>query len=319
MSARFPSILRQTSLVAAALIAAAPGVASAARLKVASVTSSSEYASSDPSVSYQARLLTDGKAGTSWVEGDSGGGLGSWVELDLGGPHAVNKIEVWGGMWYSSEYWQRGNRPKQLQAKFSDGSTVDFDLTDSQTVQTLNLPKPVTTSTVRLTVKALYNGTTWQDTGISEIMVYDDQPEPQVRPNTITASSTTPADADGSYEAKNVGDGLADTIWCEGNKTGDGTGEWLMFDFGAAHQVAALNLINGMGGSFSLFMKANRASSATLTFSDGLTAPVVIKPTMTPQVITFPSKSTSSVKMTFTGVVKGKEFNDLCISEAYFQ
>ena len=36
------------------------------------------------------------------------------------------------------------------------------------------------------------------------------------------------------------------------------------------------------------------------------------------QTLSFPTKPTSKVRVTFTEVKKGKEFNDLCISEAVF-
>ncbi len=36
------------------------------------------------------------------------------------------------------------------------------------------------------------------------------------------------------------------------------------------------------------------------------------------QTISFPEHETSKVRITFTEVYKGKEFNDLCVSEAYF-
>lgn len=308
------------ALLAAVALAAliAPGAASAARVKVAAVTASSSYPS-DENANYEPKNLTDGKSGTSWVEGDQGGGLGSWVELDLGGSKTVKRIQVWGGMWYSSEYWARGNRPKALEVKFSDGTVTELAMSDTQAVQVLDLPKAVSTTNIRFKVKSVYNGSTWQDTAISEIQVFDDGPADDVRPNTIVASTTAPADGDGNYEAMNVADGLVDTMWCEGSKDGDGTNETLTLDFGSQQSVSKLNLVNGMGTSMSMFMKANKATAATLTFSDGSTAPVTIKASVMPQVVTFPAKTTSSVKITFTGISKGKEFNDLCISEAYFQ
>jgi hypothetical protein len=39
---------------------------------------------------------------------------------------------------------------------------------------------------------------------------------------------------------------------------------------------------------------------------------------MMDQVIEFPAKSTTKVRLTIDEVRKGKEFNDLCISEAVF-
>jgi len=307
-------------LVAIVAVAAltVPSGAEAARVKVAAATASSSYASSEDA-NYDPKQVIDGKAGTAWVEGDPGGGLGAWIELDLGGSKSVQRIDVWGGLWASSEYWARGNRPKSLEVKFSDGSIQQFPLSDSQKIQTLTLPKTVETSTIRLKIEAMYNGSTWQDTGISEIAVYDSSPDDTVRASLVTASTFTPPDGDGSYDASQVADGLVDTSWCEGNKTGDGTGEWLELQLGGQKNISSVTLVNGLAASLTLFMKANSATAATLTFSDGSTAPIVIKKSPSPQTIPFPAKSTSSVKITFTTVAKGKEFDDLCISEAYFK
>jgi hypothetical protein len=113
-------------------------------------------------------------------------------------------------------------------------------------------------------------------------------------------------------------DGINDSMWCEGNKAGDGTNEWIEFTFPAAQAVAKLSLVNGVGSSMGTWMKSNRATAATLTFSDGSTAAVALKNSMLPQVVEFPSRTTSKVRVTFTTVVKGKEFNDLCVSELGF-
>ncbi|MBA2320604.1 MAG: discoidin domain-containing protein [Deltaproteobacteria bacterium] len=312
------SLCRPVIAIVAVASLALPTGAQAARVKIAGASASSSYPSSEDA-NYDPKQVLDGKAGTAWVEGDPGGGLGAWIELDLGGAKSVQRIDVWGGLWASTEYWARGNRPKTLEVKFSDGTTQTLALADSQTIQTLTLPKAVETSTLRLKIEGMYNGSTWQDTGISEIAVYDTSPDDTVRASLVTASSFTPADGDGNYGASNMSDGLVDTAWCEGNKTGDGTGEWLEFQLGGHKNISSVTLVNGLASSLSLFMKANRATTATLTFSDGSTAQIVVKNSPTAQVIPFPAKSTSSVKMTFTGVAKGKEFNDLCLSEAYFK
>jgi len=133
------------------------------------------------------------------------------------------------------------------------------------------------------------------------------------------ASTTLAADNDGDYEPKNVSDGIVDSMWCEGSSDGDGAGEWLEFDFGTARAVSSMSMVNGIGTSLPFWMKGNRATAATLTFSDGSTEEITIKNSMLPQTVSFPSHQTKSVKMMFTGIAKGKEYNDLCISEAYFK
>ncbi|MBN2799562.1 MAG: discoidin domain-containing protein [Deltaproteobacteria bacterium] len=300
-----------------AALLALPLAAAGGQLKVASISSSSTYPADD-SVRYDASQLIDGKASTSWVEGEEGSGLGSWVELDLGGEREVEALQVWGGLWYSQSYYTRANRPRELEVLFSDGSTASFPLSDEMKVQRLDLPKPVRTSTVRFKIKGIHSGSTWMDTAMSEIQVFDTTPEARISPRALTASSVAADDEDGSYQPLQVNDGLNDTMWCEGSKDGDGTGEWLEFDLGGARTVGELHLVNGIGTSLPFWMKGNRATAATLSFSDGSTEQVTLKNTMMPQTISFTSHQSSKVKMTFTTVVQGKEFNDLCISEAWF-
>ena len=292
-----------------------PTLGLAAPIQPTGTSSSSAYPPAD-GVSYDAKHVADGKASTAWVEGDEGSGMGSWVQVDVPAGSEVASLKIWGGMWYSTDQWERSNRPKQLEAEFSDGSTQMIDLPDSQAMVAFSLPKPVKTDFVKLKVKGIHSGSTWPDTAISEVQLFDTQPG-GAAVKAVTASSTAPNDGE-SYEAARISDGLSDTMWCEGNKEGDGTGEWLEVDLGAATQVSKLSLINGIGTSMVYWFKGNRAESATLTFDDGSTQTIAIKNTFKMQDIAFTPVSTSKVKITFDKVAKGKEFNDLCISEARF-
>jgi hypothetical protein len=184
--------------------------------------------------------------------------------------------------------------------------------------ETIRFTGPVETSSVRVRIKSVHRGSTFNDTAFAEIRVVDGAPPDFVQPSTYLTSSALPADGDGNYEAHNLHDGLADSMWCEGNEAGDGKGEWIDFDFGAERQVSKLRIRNGSAGSFSAFMKTNRAKAANLEFSDGSKTTVIIKPSLIEQVILFNSKNTAKVKVTFTDVVKGTKYNDLCISEAVF-
>ncbi len=311
-SIRFP--VSRTVLVVAAL--GLPILAGAAPIEPAGSSASSVYPAAD-GVSYDAKNVADGKASTAWVEGDEGSGMGSWVQVDLPAGSEVAMLKVWGGMWYSADQWERSNRPKQLEAEFSDGSTHMIDLPDAQNMVEVKLPKPVKTNFVKLKIKGIHNGSTWPDTAISEVQVFDTQAAgPVIRG--VTASSTAPNDGE-SYEPIRIADGLSDTMWCEGNKDGDGTGEWLEIDLGGKSSVSKLSLINGIGTSMVFWFKGNRAESATLSFDDGSTQTIAIKNTFKKQEIAFTPVSTSKVKITFDKVAKGKEFNDLCISEASLQ
>lgn len=280
-------------------------------IAVKSVSASSHYTESG---NYEPERVADGKQGTAWVEGDAGAGLGAWVELDLGGEHTVDSLRIWAGDWYNDTSWNRANRPKELEVKLSDGTTEIHTLKDAREVQEIPLGGKKT-STVRLRLKSTYSGSTWPDTGISEVQVIGDGALPG-HSATISASSNAPADGDGTYVAANVVDQISDSMWCEGD-AGDGAGQSLTFDFGKAVPVSKLTLINGIGTSLPLWMKANRATKATLAFDSGAQT-VELKPSFRPVTVSFTPVTTRKVTVTFDTVVKGAEYNDLCVSEAWF-
>jgi hypothetical protein len=298
-----------------AVLACLPVSAVAAQVTIASVTASSEYPA-DETGSYEAKRVADGKVSTTWVEGETGNGLGASITLDLGGAKDVSRVKIWAGMWYSVEYWDRSSRPTEVELTFSDGSKQLVKVPDVMKAVDFTLPAPKNTSTIKVTVKLVKSGTTWSDTGISEIQVFDTTADTRAKVASVTASTTAKPDADGDYDPMNLVDGVSDTMWCEGG--GDGTGESVQFTLGSAQQIGTLNLNNGIGTSLKFFMKANRATKVTLEFGDGSRQQLLVKNTMMPQAIPFTAVTTDKVKLIVDEVAKGKEIDDLCLSEAYF-
>jgi len=297
------------------LLAAAP--ADAAPVKILSVNASGTKLN-DETGKYDPKFVSDGKQQSYWVEGGDGSGLGSWVQLNFEGPTTVSALQIWNGSWYSYDFWERHSRIKELELEFSDGTKEKTTLTNERRMERVDLAKPVTAEWVKVKIKSVYSGNTFNDTGISEVQVLDGKPASHVSVAAWRSSSQYPEDADGHYQAINVQDGLTDSVWCEGDG-GDGVGQWIEADFGATRTVSKLSWINGNAASFALFMKGNRASDVTLTFSDGSSETLsAVKSSIRATEVSFPAKSTSSVRITFDAIAKGKEFNDLCISEAYF-
>ena len=287
--------------------------AAAGEVKIAKASASSTYPP-EAGAFYSASMVKDGKLGTSWVEGSPGAGLGQSITLELEGEPEVTELHVWAGMWYSAEFWDRANRPREVEVKLGDGTKTLCQMKDAMEVQICKLDKPTKTNKVTLTYKGSYSGTTWMDTGLSEIRVMDSGPPSFHAPSGATASSELADDGDGPYTAGQAADGMVDSMWCEGNKDGDGAGEWLQVDLGAGKSVAEIELVNGIGSSMTVWKKGNRAANVTLTFSDGSTKKATLKDTHRKQSIPV-GKQTSSIKLTIDSVTKGAEYNDLCISE----
>lgn len=293
-------------------------VAVARPIKPASLSASSSYPEED-GVSYEAKNVSDFKASTVWVENGSGSGLNESVVIDLGEPKSIYGFKIWNGNWYSADFWKRHNRLKEVELEFSDGTKQSFTLKDEQVPETVMFPKALTTSTVKLKIKSVYSGTTFGDASvISELHVLDNAPDDFVTPAAASASSTFPADADGSYEPALMYDGLVDTMWCEGKKDGDGAGEWVEFNFGAARSVSKIRVNNGNGTSLSDNMKANKATAVTLSFDDGSSQQLTLKASPSAQTLVFPAKNTSKVRVSINTIQKGTAYNDLCLSEAVF-
>ena len=306
------------SLVLATWALALPLPAMGARLDLDSVSASTSLEPSE-GVTYDPSNLVDGKVSTVWVEGEEGSGLGSWVLVDLGGEKTIESIRIWNGNWYSWDFWNRHNRIKELEVELSDGTVHKYTLKDEKVPETLTFPSPVRTSSIKLKIKSVYAGTTFHDTCISELEVEDTSPEEWFVPVGYSDSGHLPEDADGTYEVSNTYDGLLDTMWCENQRNGDGTGSWIEYRFASSVSPTALHLRNGNAYSLAFWMKSNRAKAAELRFSDGSTQDVTIKDTLMEQTIPILPHPTTSIRITFTQVTRGKEYNDLCISEAFFQ
>ncbi|MEZ4321430.1 MAG: discoidin domain-containing protein [Myxococcota bacterium] len=304
-------------LAALGMVALSPSSAEAGRVDVKSASASSEYTSDKGE--YAAKKAVDGKVSTGWAEGDKSNGPGQYLELDLGGAKEVAEIRFWGGNWFSTSSFQQTMRPNEVELGYSDGSTEKINIPDEMKMYSYKLPKPVKTSTIKVTIRSVHTaGTAFADTTFSEIQVIDTAPDTMAAVASVTASSTAKPDADGNYEASNLVDGLSDSMWCEGNASSDGTGEWIEWKLKSKQSVSTLVLNNGIGTSLPFFMKGNRLATATLVFGDGAKEEITVKNSMLQQKITFPAHTTDSVKMMVGTIAKGKEFDDLCLSEAYF-
>ncbi len=137
-------------------------------------------------------------------------------QVKFEGEQTVTRIVVLPGDWSTTEAWRVANRPKELEIRFGDGTEQTWMMTDSMVPQTLVLAKPVNTNSVRFMVKRIFGGSTFADTAISEIRVYDDQTAGVVLKE-ATASSEYRTDKRSSYAPIMGADGVKDTYWCEGN------------------------------------------------------------------------------------------------------
>lgn len=165
--------LLTTLFNAGAIRPESPPEKDARQLSVVGVTASSSLRPSDMA-RYDAQMALDGDGSTAWVEGKQPGyGIGEWIELRLPKQHTVNKISIRNGYDKGKRFEQNG-RVQTAELFFSDGSVQTIDLRDTWEMQHFDL-QPAATTYVRLTIKAIYRGTQWEDTAIAEIRLFGQQ------------------------------------------------------------------------------------------------------------------------------------------------
>jgi len=305
-------------LLVLATVVFAP-TAEAKVFKPSSVTASSTLPPAE-GVEYSADKVNDAKASTPWIEGDGGSGLGQWIRLDLDGEQDVRELKIWNGNWYSFDFWTRSNRVKDIEVELSDGSKHSFTLKDEKKPETIKLPGGTKTSSVKIKIKSIYKGSTWNDSCFSEILLSDGKGLDFATPASTATSGFLEEDSDGNYGVENAFDTLKDTMWCENDASGDGTGSWIEYTFGSPTAISKLKLHNGNAYGITQCTASNRAKAIRLDFSDGSSKTIGNVSGSCPLLkqYAFDSRTVTSVKMTFTTVTKGSQHNDLCISEARF-
>lgn len=122
---------------------------------------------------YGARNAIDGKTNTAWNEGAEGRGIGEWIEMSAPVKQTVSGIRIMGGYNKTNEIYYKNHRPRQVTIAFDDGSTYTGTMSDAYNqFQDMKFDEPVRTSTLRVTIDSVYEGSYYDDCCITEIEVY---------------------------------------------------------------------------------------------------------------------------------------------------
>jgi len=294
----------------------APGVSLAKRLDVAAMKSNSVLTDSEKGLVYGPELMLEDKVGTMWVEGEGNAGLGKYIEADFGEEVEVAKIRLWGGCFVDKEFWERHNRVRIVELKYPDFTSEKIEIKDTMAPQWLQLAEPKTLSKVKIYLRAVYEGNTWNDTPITKIQFFDSAgPEEEIEGLTATASSTY-EDEDDAYAAQLAVDGWLDTHWVEGAGTGEG--EFLDIKLPQEKQLSRFAIAVGNDVTESFFQSHNRARKVTLHFSNGTAQSFDLDEKRGLQNFELTPVKASSVKVTFGKIVRGKSANDLYVADVRF-
>ena len=109
---------------------------------------------------------------TAWVEGASGAGIGQSITFYLSGESRISGFQIYGGYQKNEDIYYKNCRPKEIRVTLSDGSSYDYFLEDSMTMQTVTFPYEIKSSSLTITILSVYPGNKYEDLAISDIKLF---------------------------------------------------------------------------------------------------------------------------------------------------
>ncbi len=301
------------ALTAAASLLAVP--ATAKQLTPVSIDANSIYVDAEKGITYGPEKLIDQMRNEMWIEGEGSAGLGKYISVKFDGEVELAKIRIWAGCFTDKEYWERHNRVEDLEFKFPDFTSERIKLDDKMEAQWITLKEPKTVSSVKIYLRSVHKGTTWNDTAISEIQFFDKAGvEGPVEGAAVTVTSTYGDDAD--YAGEMAADGWLDTWWINGD--GDGKGEVVELDLGATKTLKTFTISTGFDSGTSFFEGSNRVAEVKLEFDGAGSQTFSVVDKIGLQTFSLSPVTTAKVKVVVSKIAKGKSHDDLYIGELRF-
>ncbi len=115
----------------------------------------------------------DNEFTTAWNEGATGHGIGEWISFNADTPQWVHGVEIVGGYPKTSDIYYKNNRPREVTIQLSDGYETTVTLDDLyREYQRFDFGDYHQTTFIRVTIRSIYEGSTWDDTSICEMRAY---------------------------------------------------------------------------------------------------------------------------------------------------
>lgn len=127
----------------------------------------------DGTFTYSASNVLDSNYTTCWAEGASGSGINESIVLSAERKQHVSSIDIYNGLYTSSELFYKNNRIKDCRIEVSDGTCFDVTLDGDYYAQpnTVNFSYPIDTEYIKITILSVYGGNKYDDTCVTEILV----------------------------------------------------------------------------------------------------------------------------------------------------
>ena len=122
---------------------------------------------------YSAKSAIDGDSSTSWQENEEGTGETTGIQINLDGNHKIRYLVLYLGNWRSDQLWEYSARPKTLTIQIGDSQTKDVEFSDEKKKFCLSFDEPIDASYISMYIADSYEGSRWNDNGISEVEIYE--------------------------------------------------------------------------------------------------------------------------------------------------
>lgn len=149
-----------------------PSTASVSMAAVTGVSATSYMVEEQYGYNHGPSNAIDGDLATAWVEDTDGQGKGESITLQLDGIYKVSGFVINAGYQKNEDIYLKNSRPYSLLVTFSDGSSQEVYLEDTNSAQNVPFDFSTDTSSVTFTLQSVYAGNKYEDTAISEISLY---------------------------------------------------------------------------------------------------------------------------------------------------
>lgn len=112
---------------------------------------------------YPAGNLIDGLKETAWVEGEADYSLGESISFEHSSPVILSKIVIQNGYQKSQDLFNKNGRVRRVDIEFSSGEIYHYEFDDTMEPIIIMLEEPVETTSVTLTMQAVYPGSLYED------------------------------------------------------------------------------------------------------------------------------------------------------------
>ena len=150
---------------------------------------------------HRATMMRDKNLSTAWVEGVAGTGEGETITLYAESPQKVHGIRIAAGFYKDRDLFEKNGRPTRLRFTFSDGTELEANLTETlyhtnryqgvvgsygengvgvsmdwsngkDWLDFVSFGQEIETQWIEITIVSAVAGTKYEDTCISELVVY---------------------------------------------------------------------------------------------------------------------------------------------------